>query len=63
MTDLSQERARELVTTLQIKNGGVTDEDREKVDSSILSLISSLRKQLGNSIEMLVILFTSQVFE
>ena len=48
---LDRKEARAIVNALRKKNGGLSAEQRERMDQESLEMIDNLREQLGGSIQ------------
>ena len=51
MALIDRKEARALVNRLRRKNGGLSTEQRERMDEDYLGIIDSLREQLGGSVQ------------
>ena len=50
MASMDRNEARAIVDALRKKNGGLSDEQRERMDKEDLEMIENLREQLGGSV-------------
>ena len=51
MASMDRNEARAIVNALRKKNGGLSDEQRERMDKEDLEMIENLREQLGGSVQ------------
>ena len=51
MAPMDRKEARAIVNTLRKKNGGLSAEQRERMDKEDLEIIENLREQLGGSVQ------------
>lgn len=56
MSNLSQEKAREIIKDVRMNNGGITAEDRDRLvaseQSDMLVALQRMRRQLADSIKL-----------
>ncbi len=51
MATIDRKEARAIVDGLRKRNGGLTAEQRERIDKEDLEMIENLREQLGGSVQ------------